>query len=539
MESIKGARITRRRTGVSSPPRMENSDAMRKHRPNNKEEPETKKQKPVINIISVANAGNYIGPLTPPMTPFTVIPSTSFGTAASIEKPNKDTVTGDDVSVVMDIDTQTLEVKESPSELVGPVRTPGQKKEFTDSAQTKQEVAPPKKKKSKKSKKSKKKKKEPSTAESRNKKKLARAAKNHLKIIIEPIKFPLQNKIGGKDELPLSPIINTRVDSPVPVIEPESEKQIEQTDLILEDKMSQCNILTFQINVDMGTQTSEETKVTAKIDVGTQNLESRETKVHAGTQTEGVIETLEHASIQRVEEIEISKIDASSQTDELVKTTGVDAAVQTITLVGMIVGNGRKYMPYEPIGITGTLVGKHIIYHKYYETIEVVRVDERYRQSKIFPTHWLGFNNPYWIDGTSPDFLATFNVTGHFKSSYDKEICEVVVEPSGRILATRDLVTVVIQYPDGGTGNIYQHPKLDVVNRKPPIGQDCVPTEFIPVDCPYWHNLMGTLTFKPTGYTRIQRSPDDNIQCAVHILADGAVEVTRDGVRVRLREAQE
>lgn len=196
------------------------------------------------------------------------------------------------------------------------------------------------------------------------------------------------------------------------------------------------------------------------------------------------------------------------------------------------------FLPYQPRKISGTSLGQHIIYHKYYQAIEVIKFDKSKEDKKMFPTKWLFITCLYWNEFRSEKVLARIGGKGNRMSSYDGVIVFIEVQDNGTIWATRNGTTVIIKYPDGSTGDLFQCNSSQVVRRTSGGTKYCVPTEDIAPDCPYWHNLVDKLEFKKTnkGFSKIVHSPDDDVSCMVCAEANGQIDVQRNNVRVRIRQ---
>lgn len=201
--------------------------------------------------------------------------------------------------------------------------------------------------------------------------------------------------------------------------------------------------------------------------------------------------------------------------------------------------NNFLYMlfhPYEPRRIVGSKVGRHLTFYKYYEAIEIVGVGQGFK-ARVFPTEWIPITSKYWNEFRESRILQRIGGNGRWFSSYDDQSVLIQVQQNGTIWATRNQVTVIISYPDGSAGDIYQYPELEIIKDEK-IVCSSVPTEMIGPKCPYWHNLLCELTFPANGrgFSKLVRSPDDGVSCCAHIEVNSQIDVTRNGVRVRVRE---
>lgn len=194
------------------------------------------------------------------------------------------------------------------------------------------------------------------------------------------------------------------------------------------------------------------------------------------------------------------------------------------------------FKPYQPRRIAETSLGQHVIFHKYYEAIEIISFNKKDEEPGIFPTKWLFITCLYWDEFRSERVLARIGRKGNWPSSYDNVTCDIEVQDNGAIWATRNGTTVVIRYPDGSTGDIFQCNPSPVVKRTQGGAKNCVPTEDIALDCPYWHNVVDKLKFKSRkGFSKIVGSPDDGVSCMVCVEENGQIDVQRNNVRVRIR----
>lgn len=197
-------------------------------------------------------------------------------------------------------------------------------------------------------------------------------------------------------------------------------------------------------------------------------------------------------------------------------------------------------MPYQVRGLAGNLIARYVVFHKFYEAIEVLASYRGYERPRHYPTKWMGIMNPYWADILKPEKLERIGGRGEIESTYDRERVYIETQQDGSILATRQGDTVVVRYSNGTTGGYHQYSPLVPIDTVQCPRQNCVPTASINGDSPYWHNLMGDLVFPSyRGYTKVVHSPDDGIRNAVKVEVNGQLEVIRDGVVIRLRGSGE
>lgn len=241
-------------------------------------------------------------------------------------------------------------------------------------------------------------------------------------------------------------------------------------------------------------------------------------------------------------------IEISTQTDEEVVSVGIDQGTQTKSprkIISEIREIGcqtevmdsvpKKFAPFEAKRLTGTGLGWFLKKFPKYEAIEVIEKTPIIRQ--VFKTEWIQISNPYWEKFRKSDELRRVGGKGFIISDKDNERVYVESQDNGAIWATRAGTKVVIQYPDNSDGDYLQLPPLIPLSVGP-ITSLCVPTEYIPLECEYWYNLLEKLKFGTKGFSSRLRSPDDGVVCWAHVEVNGRVEVSRNGVRVCILEGK-
>lgn len=175
-----------------------------------------------------------------------------------------------------------------------------------------------------------------------------------------------------------------------------------------------------------------------------------------------------------------------------------------------------------------------------YVAIEVVDFNHSFRASRLFfPTQYLAMNNPYW---QCVQNLATEDHDGQVReilNMIDGCLMKVQALPNGRIYVTRNGVKVIVQYEDGSTGGFDQPAPLLLVESRTPTKprrkENCVSTQNISLDCPYWAQLVsGLVSPKNKGLTIWVRSAFDGVKCLVLLETDGSVQIRRDNVQVQI-----
>lgn len=495
--TTKTNKISRRRTGVTSPPTASEVKSNQTSKQVQTNEPITKKIETEIIYIGT---DKFVIPLSPPNTPNTPNKEVQFEYEQCNDLPR---VVGDRSlipSAIIATETKVVQENENEGGKIKPesvrVRTLAERKQLVDTVPTGKSLALLK-------------------AELLKEKALKKAEKKILrkqpKIIIKPIKFPLinQKEVDTTTKDKVTEPIAVTPPNPVEILE---VRTIAQAKASVETQTESQNM---PIRVTIGTQTLNDTNITKK-EISTQTEMIVPGKTDSSTQTEEETQSQPISMVQKVE--------CASQTDDKGDY--------------LMASNGIEYLPYQPRGLTGTLIGQHIVFYKYFEAIEVVDIVGP-PKPRVFPTHWISISSTYFDQARSPSVLARIGGNGEITSHHDYEKISVRVLPNGRILATRNGATVVIKYPDGSTGGFRQYRKFEIISSKPGPKQHCVPTEYIARDCPYWHNIMGTNIFpKGQGYSKRIRSPDDGQLIMLHVEINGRVDVSRDNVRVRVREGE-
>ncbi|KAL5282311.1 hypothetical protein ACFFRR_005473 [Megaselia abdita] len=173
------------------------------------------------------------------------------------------------------------------------------------------------------------------------------------------------------------------------------------------------------------------------------------------------------------------------------------------------------------------------------QPIEVVTFDPWHEEDRPFyPTQFRHPDHPYWDafkdlpeqywDGQEYDMISQIDGAG---------VC-VRLTPCGKVFVRREGVEVVIRYEDGGNGGYTAPEKLRAIPprtpQKPRRKEPCVKTLDIPLECPYWTQLLDGLVSPVRGLTNWVRSAYDGVKCLILMEMDGRVEVRRDNVQVQL-----
>lgn len=174
-----------------------------------------------------------------------------------------------------------------------------------------------------------------------------------------------------------------------------------------------------------------------------------------------------------------------------------------------------------------------------YTLIEVVSFDSFFVQKRpFFPTQWLAMTNPYWKGILDLPQMYRDEEKYEVLSRVDGCLLEICANPRGEITVKRNGVKVILSYENGGTGGFPQPvplreiiPAISPPNRRK---EQCVDTLHIPLECPYWSELICGLVTRSKGCTKWRRSEFDQVKCQVLIESDGRIQVRRDNVQVEI-----
>lgn len=153
---------------------------------------------------------------------------------------------------------------------------------------------------------------------------------------------------------------------------------------------------------------------------------------------------------------------------------------------------------------------------------------------KIFPTEWIPMGSPYWLELIARMKFVPTKQKMMFRSIYDGVFNHLIRYENGRIVATRNHTNVLIRTKHGDPEQVVAKA---LKRDEGSIRDNVIPTEFIPVDSPYYAELVGEMFFPLNKDIWVHTYARDNENIQFHLGVKGEyVDVLRNGVTVRLFE---